>query len=191
MSPDHENHSGTRPAAWRDDLTGGDDSLFAGRPEPVNEYTARTLTYEVTGRIARITFNRPERGNAITADTPIELAAAVERADLDPRVHVIVVSGRGKGFCGGYDLSIFAENGLAPAEGEQPTAGTVLDPVAQARNHNPWATWDPMVDYAMMSRFNRGFSSLLHANKPTVAKVHGFAIAGGTDIALFADQIIC
>ncbi|GAB2445458.1 crotonase/enoyl-CoA hydratase family protein [Nocardia tengchongensis] len=191
MSPDHENHSGTRPAAWRDDLTGGDDSLFAGRPEPVNEYTARTLTYEVTGRIARITFNRPERGNAITADTPTELAAAVERADLDPRVHVIVVSGRGKGFCGGYDLSIFAENGLAPAEGEQPTAGTVLDPVAQARNHNPWATWDPMVDYAMMSRFNRGFSSLLHANKPTVAKVHGFAIAGGTDIALFADQIIC
>jgi enoyl-CoA hydratase len=48
-----------------------------------------------------------------------------------------------------------------------------------------------MVDYAMMSRFNRGFASLLHANKPTVAKLHGFAVAGGSDIALFADQIIC
>jgi enoyl-CoA hydratase len=43
----------------------------------------------------------------------------------------------------------------------------------------------------MMSRFNRGFASLLHANKPTVAKLHGFAVAGGTDIALYADQIIC
>ncbi|WP_067574553.1 crotonase/enoyl-CoA hydratase family protein [Nocardia acidivorans] len=192
---DHEqpaaDHAGTRPAAWRDDLTGGDDSLFAGRPQPEGEITGRTLTYEVTGRIARITFNRPEHGNAITSDTPIELAAAVERADLDPRVHVIVLSGRGKGFCGGYDLSIFAENSFAPPEGAQPVEGTVLDPVVQARNHNPWGTWDPMVDYAMMSRFNRGFASLLYANKPTVAKVHGFAIAGGTDIALYADQIIC
>ncbi|NNH73768.1 crotonase/enoyl-CoA hydratase family protein [Nocardia uniformis] len=191
MSPDFENHSGTRPAAWRDDLTGGDESLFVDRPEPEGAFTGRTLTYEVTGRIARITFNRPEQGNAITADTPIELASAVERADLDPRVHVIVVSGRGKGFCGGYDLSIFAENSFGPTEGAAPVEGTVLDPVVQARNHNPWANWDPMVDYQMMSRFNRGFASLLYANKPTVAKVHGFAIAGGTDIALFADQIIC
>ncbi|MFI6867709.1 crotonase/enoyl-CoA hydratase family protein [Nocardia sp. NPDC050406] len=191
MSPDYENHAGTRPAAWRDDLTGGPDSLFADRPEPVNSYEARTLTYEVTGRIARITFNRPEQGNAITSDTPVELAAAVELADLDPRVHVIVVSGRGKGFCGGYDLSIFAESstGFGPAGGS--ADGTILDAVAQARNHNPWGTWDPMVDYQMMSRFNRGFASLLYANKPTVVKVHGFAIAGGTDIALFADQIIC
>jgi enoyl-CoA hydratase len=66
----------------------------------------------------------------------------------------------------------------------------VLDPVAQARNHDPSRTWDPMVDYAMMSRFNRGFASLLHATKPTVAKLHGFCIAGGTDIALYADQIV-
>ena len=57
-------------------------------------------------------------------------------------------------------------------------------------NHIPGRTWDPMVDYAMMSRFNRGFASLLHADKPTVAKIHGFCVAGGTDIALYADQII-
>ncbi|TSD95396.1 crotonase/enoyl-CoA hydratase family protein [Skermania sp. ID1734] len=189
--PDYSHHSGTRPHAWREDLTGGDDSLFSGREhlDPAVEY--RTLTYEVTGRIARITFNRPERGNAITADTPVELAAAVERADLDPRVHVMVVSGRGKGFCGGYDLSIFAENADSPDASDTPTTGTVLDPMVQARNHNPWGTWDPMIDYQMMSRFNRGFASLLYANKPTVAKLHGFAVAGGTDIALYADQIIC
>ena len=47
-----------------------------------------------------------------------------------------------------------------------------------------------MVDYAMMSRFTKGFASLLHANKPTVAKIHGFCVAGGTDIALHCDQIV-
>ena len=184
-------HSNTRPAAWRENWTEGDDSLFAGRELADDDNTYKTLTYEVTGRIARITFNRPEHGNAITVDTPVELAAAVERADLDPHVHVMVVSGRGKGFCGGYDLSIFAENGGQPGVGPDGINGSVVDPVVQARNHNPLGQWDPMVDYAMMSRFNRGFASLLYANKPTVAKLHGFAVAGGTDIALYADQIIC
>ncbi|GAA1481104.1 crotonase/enoyl-CoA hydratase family protein [Gordonia sinesedis] len=194
---------GDRPAAWRD--AHADGPLFADRESRTREPAYRTLTYDVTGRIARIVFNRPKQGNAITADTPIELADAVERADLDPHVHVIVVSGRGKGFCGGYDLSIFAENG-APPDGTQPdetqldgsqsdgwpdATGTVLDPVVQARNHDPSGTWDPMIDYQMMSRFNRGFASLLYANKPTVAKLHGFCVAGGTDIALYADQIVC
>ncbi|MBA4025130.1 MAG: enoyl-CoA hydratase [Gordonia sp.] len=188
---EHSSRSGSQPAGWRDDLTAGEDSLFADRTYANNEETYRTLTYGVTGRIARITFNRPKQGNAITADTPVELARVVERADLDPRVHVMMVSGRGKGFCGGYDLSIFAENGGNPAAGPDPSEGSAIDPVVQARNHDPSRTWDPMIDYAMMSRFNRGFASLLHANKPTVAKLHGFAVAGGTDIALYADQIIC
>lgn len=180
--------AGDRPAAWREPLT--DREQFADRPQADDSTDYRTLTYRVTDRIARITFDRPEHGNAITADTPVELAAAVERADLDPRVHVIVVSGRGKGFCGGYDLSVYAENAGSPAERSDLT-GTVIDPVVQARNHDPSGTWDPMIDYQMMSRFNRGFASLLYANKPTVAKLHGFAVAGGTDIALYADQIIC
>ena len=188
--------SGSPPAAWRNDLRGGPDSLFTGRAGREPDVDYRTLTYEVTGRIARITFNRPDQGNAITVDTPVELSHAVERADLDPGVHVIVVSGRGKGFCGGYDLSIFAENGGDPSQDVDPhtvnpRTGTVLDPVVQARDHDPVRTWDPMIDYSMMSRFNRGFARLLHANKPTVAKLHGFAVAGGTDIALYADQIIC
>jgi enoyl-CoA hydratase len=151
-----------------------------------------TLTYEVDGRVARIIFNRPEQGNSITPDTPVDLAAAVERADLDPRVHVMVLSGRGKGFCGGYDLAASAErmldaNGFV---GERASEGTVLDPRVQAQNHDPNGTWDPMVDFAMMSRFTKGFASLLHANKPTVAKIHGFCVAGGTDIALHCDQIV-
>jgi enoyl-CoA hydratase len=152
----------------------------------------RTLTYEVDGRVARLTFNRPEQGNSITPDTPVELAHAVERADLDPRVHVIVLSGRGKGFCGGYDLTASAENLLdgGLAGGAVDRAGTVLDPAVQAANHDPSRTWDPMVDYAMMSRFTKGFASLLHADKPTVAMVHGFCVAGGTDIALHCDQVV-
>lgn len=181
--------AGETPAAWREGHAGG-DPLYEGRPTPADRVNYPTLTYEVTGRVARLTFNRPEQGNAITNDTPHDIAHAVERADLDPRVHVILVSGRGKGFCGGYDLSIFAESAMTPP-GAEGFDGTVLDPEVQARNHDPAGTWDPMVDYAMMSRFNRGFSALLHANKPTVAKIHGFAVAGGSDIALFADQIIC
>ena len=73
---------------------------------PVNFDNLKTMTYEVTDRVARITFNRPEKGNAIIADTPLELSALVERADLDPAVHVILVSGRGEGFCASQNMMI-------------------------------------------------------------------------------------
>ena len=66
----------------------------------------------------------------------------------------------------------------------------MLDGKTQAINHLPDAPWDPMIDYQMMSRFVRGFSSLMHADKPTVVKIHGYCVAGGTDIALHADQVI-
>lgn len=188
---ENPSHSGERPAAWYENWTEVPDSPWKHRPDPDYDREYSTLTYERDGRIARITFNRPDKGNTITPDTPLDLSHAVERADLDPRVHVILVSGRGKGFCGGYDLDMFAERISDTDERADEITGTVLDPVVNAANHNPWGTWDPMIDYAMMSRFNRGFASLLHADKPTVAKLHGFAIAGGTDIALYSDQIIC
>ena len=88
-----------------------------------------TMTYEVSGRIARITLNRPERGNGITFAMPRELAACVERADLDPRVHVILLSGNGKGFCGGYDLVASAEGRMAGL-GDDSLAGSPLDPAS-------------------------------------------------------------
>jgi enoyl-CoA hydratase len=151
-----------------------------------------TMTYEVTGRVARITLNRPERGNGITLAMPRELAACVERADLDPRVHVIALSGRGKGFCGGYDLVASAERNMesvgAPDAPER--EGSPLDPAVQAKNHDPSAVWDPAVDYQMMSRNVRGFMSLFHADKPVVCKVHGFCVAGGTDMALCSDLLV-
>ena len=156
---------------------------------PVDFDNLKTMTYEVTDRVARITFNRPDKGNAIIADTPLELSALVERADLDPNVHVILVSGRGEGFCAGFDLSAYADR-TGSAGGTGAYHGTSLDGKTQAVNHLPNQPWDPMIDYQMMSRFVRGFSSLLHADKPTVVKIHGYCVAGGTDIALHADQVI-
>jgi enoyl-CoA hydratase len=147
-----------------------------------------TLTYEVTGAIARITLNRPHRGNGITLEMPRELAACVERANLDPRVHVIALSGNGKGFCGGYDLVASAEQ--KPGEFGAGPESSPLDPRVQLENHTPGNVWDPTVDYAMMSRNVRGFMSLFHSDKPVVCKVHGFCVAGGTDMALCSDLLV-
>jgi enoyl-CoA hydratase len=148
-----------------------------------------TIVYEVDGRIARITLDRPERGNGITLEMPPELAESVERANLDPDVRVIALAGNGKGFCGGYDMVESAEGspeGFA-ADGEP---GSPLDPATIARNHDPSGTWDPVVDWQMMSRNLRGFMSLFHSDKPVVCKVHGFCVAGGTDMALCSDLLV-
>jgi enoyl-CoA hydratase len=151
----------------------------------------QTITYEVDERIARITLNRPERGNGLTRGLIDELAACVERADLDPGVHVILLAGNGKGFCGGYDLVDSAEGlGLEGEGGSDARANSPLDPSVMAANHDPRGTWDPMVDHAMMSRNVRAFMSLFECTTPVVCKVHGFCVAGGTDLALCSDLLV-
>ena len=80
-----------------------------------------TLTYERDGRIARITLDRPERGNGITLAMPRELAECVEQANLDRDIHVIALAGNGTGFCGGYDLVDSAE-GMASRPSADPAA---------------------------------------------------------------------
>jgi enoyl-CoA hydratase len=177
------------------------------------------VRYEVTGAVARITLDRPERGNGITAQLIAELVGCVERADLDPEVHVMLLSGNGTGFCGGYDLVESAEGmgkragtdaGGAADGGAASTAqgggaangapdggipsrlpaGSPVDPAVVAANHDPVRVWDPMVDYAMMGRNVRAFMSLFHAGKPVVCRVHGFCVAGGTDMALCSDLLV-
>ena len=123
-------------------------------------------------RIARMLLNRPEAYNAINDDMPREIRAAVEWANANPTIHVIVVEGAGKGFCGGYDLSQFGE-------------GQIDHPCQQER-----APWDPMLDYAYMKRNTEDFMTLWKSAKPTIAKVHGAAVAGGSDIALCCDLLV-
>jgi enoyl-CoA hydratase len=152
--------------------------------------TLTTMTYERDGKVARITLDRPERANGITLEMPRELSACVERANLDPEVHVLALAGNGSGFCGGYDLVASAE-AMGEAFGiQKPPKGSALDPAVQAANHDPGRVWEPVVDFQMMSRNVRGFMSLFHSEKPVLCKVHGFCVAGGTDMALCSDLLV-
>ena len=64
-----------------------------------------SVLYKERGRIAHIILNRPDRLNAINDDMPPEIERAVQRADGNPNVHVMILEGAGKAFCAGYDLS--------------------------------------------------------------------------------------
>src|SRR6201991_1556356 len=100
-----------------------------------------TLTYESSDRVARITLNRPQRGNGITPRMPAEIAACVERANLDPEVHVIALAGNGTGFCGGYDLVASAEGDMGGLEGSDAPPGSPVDPAVIGANHAPRSNW--------------------------------------------------
>lgn len=130
-----------------------------------------SVLYQRDGRIGRITLNRPEALNAIDHAMPVELEAAVAEANADPGVHVIVLAGAGRAFCAGYDLALFAEaRGPNPGVQEMP--------------------WDPMQDFAFMMRNTECFMSLFRSHRPVICKLHGFAVAGGSDIALCADVVL-
>jgi enoyl-CoA hydratase len=103
---------------------------------------------------------------------------------------VLLLAGSGPGFCAGYDLVESAEGRGAAGQAQEAPSGSPLDPLVIAANHDPQRTWDPMVDYAMMARNVRGFMSLVHCGKPVVCKVHGFCVAGGTDMALCSDLLV-
>ena len=126
---------------------------------------------EKDGRIARITLNRPDVMNAIDDEVPTLIEDAINRAERDPGVHVVILSGNGPAFCAGYDLTYYAEgNGNGQATQEMP--------------------WDPMKDYDFMWANTQKFMSIFRCQKPVLAKVHGFAVAGGSDIALCADMVV-
>ena len=130
-----------------------------------------TLKVAVEGRIATITLNQPERLNAINDAMPGEIRLAVDAANADDRVHVIVLRGAVDAFCTGYDLKEYAE-------------GDSVNAVTQAM------PWDPMIDYRFMKQNTEDFMSLWRSYKPTIARVHGYAAAGGSDIATCCDFIV-
>lgn len=128
----------------------------------------KSIDYAVRARKAYITLDRPECLNAITGEMGRELAEAVARANEDDAVRVLVVQGAGRAFSAGYDLKVYAEQGEAH-QGE---------------------VWDPIKDYRLMRANTDNFFSLWRSAKPTIAKVRGYAVAGGSDIALSCDLVV-
>jgi len=129
------------------------------------------ILYEVDGNIARITLNRPKCLNAINAGLGRELQDAVARANADEDVHVIILSGSGKGFCSGWDLKEYAEKpGYNPGFQKHP--------------------WDPTIDFKMMKANTDAFMSFWRSYKPTICQLHGCAVGGGSDLALCCDIVV-
>jgi len=120
--------------------------------------------------IAVITLNRPDVMNALTHKTHEELAHAIEQADKDPEVRVMVITGAGRGFCSGDDVSsIFLAGG-----------GGVQDPERKYR--------ETQLGYLQGQRMSGGGAPLLHINTPSIAAVNGPAVGYGCDLTLLCDM---
>lgn len=132
---------------------------------------ATAVRYETRDRKAYLTLSRPDRLNAIDDVMPGEIRDAVRRANDDDGVRVVVVQGAGRAFCAGYDLKLFAEG-----------------PATHRWAHGQ--VWDPIRDYREMRRNTDDFFSLWRSLKPTICKVRGYAVAGGSDIALSCDLLV-
>lgn len=129
-----------------------------------------TVKTHKDGRIGRTTLDRPDVMNAINDDLPRDLEAAVRQFDADRDVHVMILSGAGDAFCAGYDLAHYAQ-----------------DPDNRITQDMPW---DPMQDYQFMWANTQAFMALFRAMKPVICKVHGYAVAGGSDIPLCCDLVV-
>lgn len=130
-----------------------------------------SVIFKKEDRIARVILNRPNKMNAINDLMPKEIENAIQLADSDPDIHVIILSGAGKAFCAGYDLEHYSTE-------------------SETNNVIQGMPWDPMKDYQFMWKNTQHFMSLWRAMKPVICKIHGYAVAGGSDIALCADMTI-
>lgn len=118
-----------------------------------------TILYETRGPVALITLNRPTRMNALDQPMLVALQAACDRAEADDAVGAVVLTGAGKAFSSGFDLQ--AQSAATP---------------------NGVAEWRPVLqrDFDAAMRF-------WHLSKPTVAAVHGPALAGACEMAMACD----
>ncbi|TMB58057.1 MAG: crotonase/enoyl-CoA hydratase family protein [Deltaproteobacteria bacterium] len=135
----------------------------------------RTLRTETADGVRSIVLCRAAEYNTITPALRDELAAAIDEADADRDVHVILLRAEGPAFCAGYGLDWAVDAQAAErAAGE---AGTRR-------------AWDSVGDLQMMGRFVETYLKLWYARKPTIAAVQGWCIGGGTDMVLCADLIV-
>jgi enoyl-CoA hydratase len=129
------------------------------------------IRVEDDGAVRHLVLCRPDEYNTITATLRDELDAALDQADRDDAVRVVLLRAEGKAFCAGFGLD-WSTVAQASAEATQ---GRV---------------WDTAADVQMIGRFGNTFAKLHSISKPTVAAVHGWCIAGGTDMVLNADVIV-
>jgi enoyl-CoA hydratase len=128
-----------------------------------------TIQLERIGRVLRITFNRPERRNAISMQFLDELTDAVTAANYDQEIHAILLRGAGPSFCAGFDIG-------GQAAKELPSKYAVPKTVEE--------------DVAFCINIGDQFRKLWSSRVPIVAQVHGHCVAGGTDLAMHCDLIV-
>ena len=130
------------------------------------------IRIEDYGAVRNLVLCRPDEFNTITPELRNELDAALDDADRDSSVKVVLITAEGRAFCAGFGLDWST---AAPA---------ASSPEPPAR------VWDTVLDVQMIGRFGNTFAKLHSISKPTVAAVQGWCIAGGTDMILNADLII-
>ena len=130
------------------------------------------IDYEKDGRIAKITLNRPAKQNALRPEMWEEMDAALADAQRDRDIRVIILQGAGNSFCAGFDFS----DGLAHYDGLSE------------------ANYDPGMDViGVTNPFTApipAFMRIWRSSKPVIAKVHGWCVGGGSEMALCADLVI-
>ncbi|MCZ6823333.1 MAG: crotonase/enoyl-CoA hydratase family protein [Deltaproteobacteria bacterium] len=152
-----------------------------------------TLRTETAEGVREIVLARPEAYNTITPALRDELAAAIDAADADREVGVILLRAEGPAFCAGYGL-----DWSTPAQAAEGESGEHSETPSELPR--PWAPdasrvrdrrqWDSVADMRMIGSFVDTYMKLWYARKPTIAAVQGWCIGGGTDMVLCADLII-
>lgn len=135
-----------------------------------------SIEYEVEGGRARITLNRPDKLNALSLRLQAELSEALWEADNDRAVHCVILRGAGRAFSAGYDLS--------GADADVPVSRVE----SSERRYRGARSIDD--DAWQLERAQRYRMALFDMHKPSIAQVHGYCLAGGTDIALLCDLVI-
>jgi len=138
----------------------------------------QTMRTETADGVRSLILCRADEYNTITPQLRDELAEAIDAADNDRDVHVILLRAEGPAFCAGY--------GLDWSTAAQADEQRFLDPTSAGSKR----VWDSVADLRMMKRFVDTYMKLWYAQKPTIAAVQGWCIGGGTDMVLCADMII-